>query len=260
MRKKLCLLALALALLALASCGGKQADTPNTDSAAAPEAPAAPPAPSGEEPVFAADPMLAAYTDVLEGVYFDHVFPAGQDLGLAEGSSEDGNQFAIFDVDQDGQDELIISYTTTYTAGMTEFVLGFDEASGAVTQEFAQFPLVTYYDNGIIQAGWSHSQGKAGDALWPYTFWRYDPQTDTYEGVEMVDAWDKKLVEDGFPEDVDKDGDGVVYYFAQYGNYDQSDPVDNDAYEQWRDSFVGGAEELRIPYMTLNEENIKSIQ
>ena len=111
--------------------------------------------------------------------------------------------------------------------------------------EFSNFPLLTFYDNGVIQAGWSHNQGRAGDSLWPYTFWRYDAETDAYTAGEDVDAWDKSLVEEGFPDSVDADGDGVVYYIMPYGSYDTSQPVDGPAYQQWRDAFVGGAQALQ---------------
>mgnify|MGYP006990178543 CR=1 FL=1 len=37
--------------------------------------------------------------------------------------------------------------------------LDYDEAAGAVRMEFSNFPLLTFYDNGVIQAGWSHNQG-----------------------------------------------------------------------------------------------------
>ena len=76
----------------------------------------------------------------------------------------------------------------------------------------------------------------------------------------MVDAWEKMFSEDGFPDDVDRDGDGVVYFLMAYGNYDTSGPVDGAAYQQWRDSYIGGAAPLELPFVPLTEENIRAIQ
>ena len=275
MRKRKTVLGLALVLTLLASCGNgpeeaHQQEAARPETAADAETVQIPDAsgmvPPDGEPVIHSDraAMLAAYTEVLNNFYFNHTDPSGQDMGSFEGIGEEWNQFAVFDVDLDGQDELLVSYTATIaSAGMREYVFGYDGTGGNVREEFSEFPLAKYYDNGIIEAGWSHNQGRAGDALWPYTFWRYDPQSDTYQASEMADAWDKSLVEDGFPDSADKDGDGLVYYLIEYGNYvdyASDTPVDKSGYDKWRESFLGGANELAVPYVTLNEENIKNIR
>ncbi len=277
MRKKKIIcggLVLALTLPVLASCGKPKADAYWKDSdrqiaAAAdesgqPDAVIAAPLPSGQEPVISADAMLAAYTQVLEDFYYNHKDHTGQDLGYFENAGEDWNQFAVYDVDMDGQNELLVRYTASQiSAGQREYVLKYDEASGTITEELTEFPPVIYYDNGVIEAGWSHNHGRAGDALWPYTFWRYDPQTDTYQAGQMADAWEKELVEYKFPDSADKDGDGVVYYIIEYGNpvdYSTDTPIDKSGYDEWREGILGGAEKLEIPFMPLTETNIKNIQ
>ncbi len=210
------------------------------------------------------DSMIDAYVSILEGVYGNHSFPDGYDYGFDDYYDISENQFAVYDIDRDGKEELIIQYVTTASAGMIEKIYDFNSSTNTVTEEFSEFPNLTYYDNGVIEAGWSHNQGLAGE-FWPYTLYRYDRESDTYVEEEMVDAWDKSLSEtnyDGepFPEDADKDGDGIVYYIMPDGKYELNAPADSEEYNQWHDSYVKGAEKVAVPYRNLSEENINSIK
>lgn len=208
--------------------------------------------------------MIEAYTSILKGVYTNHSFPDGNDYGFDETYNSSDNKFAIYDIDQDGKDELIIEYVTTAMAGMTEKIYGFNASTNAASEEFSEFPNLTYYDNGVIEAGWSHNQGFAGE-FWPYTLYQYNAESDTYAKIGMVDAWDKSLSEkdyDGnpFPVDSDKNGDGIVYYIMPGDNYLLDKPVDLDEYNLWHDSYVGGAGKVDVPYVSLNEVNINGIK
>ena len=64
---------------------------------------------------------------------------------------------------------------------------------------------------------------------------------------------------DVFPDDIDADQDGVVYYLLPAdwdGNYDM-EPVDGAKYRTWRESFLEGASEMDdIWFWDLKEENI----
>lgn len=208
--------------------------------------------------------MIEAYVSILKDVYTNHSFPDGNDYGFDETYNSSDNKFAIYDIDQDGKDELIIEYVTTAMAGMTEKIYGFNTSTNTASEEFSEFPNLTYYDNGVIEAGWSHNQGFAGE-FWPYTLYQYNAESDTYAKVGMVDVWDKSLSEkdyDGnpFPEDSDKNGDGIVYYIMPGDNYELNNPVDIDEYNKWHDSYAGGAEKVDVPYVSLNEENINNIK
>ena len=53
------------------------------------------------------DPTLEKYIDVLEGIYYDRVLPDGQRLDPFDDPDEAfPNEFAIFDIDRDGEAEL----------------------------------------------------------------------------------------------------------------------------------------------------------
>ncbi len=213
--------------------------------------------------------MYEAYIKALEDVYFDQKLPGGIECDLQPADADMGeNKFALLDIDADGKEELIISYTTTYTAGMVEAVYAYDSSTKEVREELVGFPLLTYYDNGIIEELFSHNHGMAGDGgadgnFWPYSLRKYDPDTDTYVPVGSVDAWSKRFKEidqDGnpFPEEADKDGDGVVYYVME-GDYYLANPMDGQEYSQWRDSYLKGAKQVQVPYADLTTDNIYAI-
>ena len=213
--------------------------------------------------------MYEAYVKVLEDIYFDQKFPDGTEHDLQPASADiSDNMFAVYDIDADGREELIVFYTTTYTAGMVEIIYDYDSGTGDVREEFLAYPMRTYYDNGIVEVEASHNQGLASDGgadgnFWPYSLYRYDPETDAYVSLASVDAWSRGFREedyDGnpFPQEVDADGDGVVYYVATEGNEPEA-PMDGAEYDQWRDSCLKGAEPIQVPYVNLTTDNIYAI-
>lgn len=205
--------------------------------------------------------LPAAYAAAIEQYCRVGVFPDGQDGGEIPGRIS----YAVFDVDGDGQNELILRNADTFMAGMTERVFGYDESAGTFREEFSAFPALTYYDNGVIQADWSHNQGKAGDRLWPYTLYQYQAEDGRYEALGSVDGWDRALGEHmeavggDFPEETDADGDGYVYVLLPAnweGQYTRGSLVDGPDHENWRNHYLGGAEILKIPYQAVEVETV----
>lgn len=204
------------------------------------------------------------YTSILKDIYYKHTFPDGQACDWNDNSDISKNRFAVYDIDQDSKEELIIEYANASMAGMVELIYDYDNNTKTADEEFREFPALTYYDNGIIKADWSHNQGLAGN-FWPYTLYQYDRESDSYVDVGMVDAWDRSLSEtdyngNSFPAKSDTDGDGIVYYIMEDGEYKLDHPVDWTEYEQWQDSYLGTAKEINVPFMDLTEENIDNIQ
>lgn len=208
------------------------------------------------------------YMSVLLGICTENRLPDGSALSpLEEGSGKmSDNRFAVYDIDGDGKRELLVQYVTAPTAGMMELIYDYEEETKSVREQFREYPLLTFYDNGMIEAGWSHNQGRSGDALWPCTLWQYAPEEDTYHAVAQVEAWDRKITETdpdsgaAFPEETDADGDGVVYYIRPEGEYDYKAPVDGPEYERWRDSYLGGAKTVDLVYEEMTEQNIYMVE
>lgn len=246
------LMAIAILMMSLTACGARENEMPSKVE----ETPITEEIANNDE----RDEMMAAYKGILDGIFYDHVFPDGQPCDWAEGIDISENKFAIYDVDSDGKDELIIEYSNASMAGMVELVYDYNSDLKTSHEVFREFPALTYYDNGIIEAMWSHNQGLAGE-FWPYTLYQYNLEQDFYENVGIVDAWDKSLSEtnfsgEAFPSEVDADGDGIVYYISKREDTESAKPIDKADYMKWKDSYLEGASPIEIPFVNLTEEMI----
>lgn len=174
------------------------------------------------------------------------------------------NRFAVTDIDGDGREELIVSYSTACMASMFELVYDYDPVSEELKMQFIAFPALTYYDNGFIKAEWSHNQGYG--ELWPFTLYRYDTGNDSYVEAGAVDTWDKAISEtwfenQPFPDVLDTDGDGTLYYICREGEeytYSYEDYKYNKAdYEAWYGELMDGAKEITVPYQPIVYESFQ---
>ncbi|MCD8097157.1 MAG: M56 family metallopeptidase [Lachnospiraceae bacterium] len=203
-----------------------------------------------------------AFGKMLWDIYLSGVLPDGTQLAYINMEAAEASSFAIADVDGDGAEELLLDWEDSTMAGMEKLIFGYD--GDEIYVEFAAFPSLRIYDNGIIEADWSHNQGFSG-RFWPYHVYLYDAETDAYQFSCGVEAWDREVSQENglgtFPEDIDEDGDGLVYCITT----DEVDPyaditwIDGGAYEGWHDSCVGDAKELSFSWRQLTEENIAAL-
>lgn len=223
------------------------------------------PAETEQDPTLA---MLAAYERVLEQFYTDHITPDGQELWLDEpnfGYIQE-NTFAIADVDSDGIEELILTFSTAPMAGMCTWVIGYDAQTDSIYVELSIFPAVDFYTGGLLEAGWSHNQGLAGDILWPYSVLHYRPEERSYQVTAHVDAWDKNLCDtasDGkpFPDEVDTDNIGAVYLITTEtpDGLWETDTVSRAVYEAWHAAIRGDAKPIELEYLNTTLDNIHAV-
>lgn len=203
-----------------------------------------------------------AFGKVLWDAYQLGMLPDGSKLDYAsmEGAAE--NSFSVADIDGDGQEELLLCWENACMAGKAEYVFGYRD--GSIWKELDEFPELTFYDNGFIKANWSHNQGPGGD-FQPYSVYRYHAENDTYQFFGGAEAWDRNYWENyefsgrTFPETIDADGDGIVYFIFPADwewHYANVPLVDGADYEQWSKSYLDGAEELCITAQKLTEANI----
>lgn len=172
--------------------------------------------------------------------------------------------FAVCDVDMDGREELIF-----YLAGPSDEmpegyfngvqIVEFSLETENWIQEFSSNSAVRlkFLENGMVAAAQSHNHSYAyqyGRELWPYTLYQYNAETDTYECVTEVKAWDKYCHAEDFPEDVDADGDGLVYCFSADGIWQ-----DGAAYEAWFAETFADAKAYQIPFQSLSVEAIEAL-
>lgn len=170
---------------------------------------------------------------------------------------ESPNKYAVVDVDRDGNEELLIQITGTNTASMMELVYDYDPETKGLHRELGTFPANTYYSNGSITSGWSHNQG-LGPNFWPYDVYTYDSEKDEYVFQGSVDTWEKsyKTVScdnTPFPDEIDMDGDGVIYYIGNAEGLDYEKAVDNKDYEQWSNNYTVNADELTLEWKSVDD-------
>lgn len=180
------------------------------------------------------------------------------------------NKFALVDVDADGQEELLVYFITTAVASHMGVIYDYNDETGECYIKFQGYPLLSFYENGTIEEGWSHNQGYAGD-FWPYTLHVYDKEMDRYNTVSHVDAYDRALYEnnqDGladspFPYDIDMDGNGFVYYMYSnednLSDYQEIPAVDDDLYQAWLEEYTEGTKKLELTFYSVTKENINEI-
>lgn len=282
MKKNICFLLLfALVSTALTGCGKPQADpTPSveesmadSEDASVPEEPEdTEPKPEEAEPENDTNPeepentaeserALAqtqyAYGEVLSAMRGGFVLPDGTELDFSEYSLIEENEFAIADVDGDGREELIIYHTTSpATAGLAACILEYYPEIGRTEEILWEYPALTFYENGILQAEASHNQSPGN--MWPYTVYQYDEASDTYARAYEVSSWEKAMSPGGFPDDIDVDGDGLVYQLFDLKTGINS-TLDNSDFENWHQKTFGGAAPLEIPFKSLNWDDIISL-
>ncbi|MBR1866135.1 MAG: hypothetical protein IJ801_06480 [Lachnospiraceae bacterium] len=183
--------------------------------------------------------------------------PNGETFDTGDGFDQsEGNQFVISDVDGDGKEELLLALTATYTAGQLGYIYGYDPETNVQTEELVAFPyFINIYDNGVLQMGISHNQGKAGDILWPYDLYTYNKERDVYDWVYFVDGWDGKAFPEEFPAEVDRDGNKAVYNCYHAGDGNTSEWMDDAEYKDWLSEYIKDGKELNLTWNNIASED-----
>lgn len=206
--------------------------------------------------------LLAAYRTALSDFMNSHIWPDMLDIDY-DGDFGDmsENRFAVTDVDGDGTAELVISFTTASEASKMEYVGGYDPVDKRVYGELWGYPSLTYGTDGIVRENASHNQSMAGDLYWPYLLYRYDASMDAYFEAASVEAWEKSVSATdyngrAFPDDLDTDGDGLVFLVTEN---DATTTMDNADYDSWYMKTMGASTELTLPWQAVTAENIDAL-
>ncbi len=196
-----------------------------------------------------------AFLQVLRDMMENQVWPDGSPVYFDTDMTE--NQFAIFDLDGDEKEELLITYTTTSMAGKREIVYDYDLETQELREQFVGFPHVIYYMSGVIYQPHSHNQTDSVN-FWPCTLYLYNPVEDNYEILGTAIAWDKEVRPEDFPEDVDFDGDGTVFALSYDEDYPERFVSDNVEFEAWYSMWIPeDSYEWDIPWHPLEEASLE---
>lgn len=216
---------------------------------------------------------LEGYQEALERLLEEHVAPDGYEVRVNDQYGDVGQigelEFAIWDVDADGERELLIRNRTGPMASQHTRVYRYDVAKGTFVVEGSGTASCRFYNNGTMQNDLSHNQGYSR-RFWPFVAYQYNAQTREYERIELVDAWELEYMkeagmEESYPAEADPEGVGFVYYFwgdladEQGDNWvDKIPKMSQTDYNAWYESVFGGAEEIEVDYQLLTRENINN--
>ncbi len=205
------------------------------------------------------------YREVLEHIFQyrsfqDDVFEVLNESDISE------NEFTVYDIDNDGKDELIVRWSNTAVSSVTAVIYGFDD-EGNIYRKLKTTPYLRFYSNGIIEASALHSSGISGN-FWAYSLYDYDTVSGYYHEAGYVDAWNREAMEDNeyeqeFPAYADVSGSGFVYFIYPPGTDASAfvaDPLDFTEYQTWHTSYIGAATELNLPFRKLTEANIAEVE
>lgn len=184
----------------------------------------------------------------------------------------DYDTFAVWDVDGDDREELVLLHISGITAGMTGYVIDFDEGytgGGApIYIQMSDYPMFTFYSGGYMTAGASHNQGWAGEVLWPYSLYRHT-EGDSYTCIATVDAWDADRWPDAYGEgseaaQVHQRNGGAVYfvsytYASELPDDRRSLVLDRDGYDAWLEELALG-EAVAFDYLPLTQANVTAME
>ena len=245
MRNRICLLA-SLFLLLLTACGAE----PSQESG--PQAEETPPA-EEETKVETPREAVAAYHQAIRTLELQGVYPNGtSNLGMGDDGTGARthyvDRYAVCDVDGDGWEELVISHTEDFSAGMFLSVCGWDSETGALYEELLAFPTVTFYTGGVALLGASHNHTYG--ELFPYDLARHGGgRRDCYEIEASVHSLSRDYVDEAdYPAQADASGTGQVYFIngPERDPWSEEEPLDEAEYLAWRDGCLAGAREIKL--------------
>lgn len=207
-------------------------------------------------------PIEAEEIDAEYDSGYDESYYEEYDSGYNYSGPGEG-EYALIDIDGDEREELLLHVSGGTVAGEGLVIYGYNPDTRELIIELSNYPyIIGAYDNGMLEIGLSHNQGLAGDVLWPYFLYQYDEETDTYKEVAQVDAWDGNTFPSGwqgdFPDNIDTDGDKILYSIYKYGSGEDPEWVENSQYEEWHNSYINGANQKEIEWLNLDEGDIYS--
>lgn len=201
------------------------------------------------------------FAEALYNLISYNILPDGKTANDLEGGiNSNWDQFAIYDINRDGEDELLIKIQSGSEAGQGQYIYKVD-ASQSQLEALYNFSInVVFYDTGIIKEDWEHNQGLSVN-FWPYSIWRLGINECPYVGG--ADAWEKIAHQtdfDGkpFPDQIDTDGNGIVYFIGDESDINYDNPVDDAEYSAFMKKYFGEGNETYIPWQNITEENIES--
>lgn len=281
LRRTICFLALLSMMLSTAACSdgiSEVSASSNSDADAS-----APPmvATSNDEqervfnieeldlPEFSANSLVnSKYLACIERLETTGILPDGEYCYVGDSSDFEHRKsyayedyVAVYDVNNDGRQELLLIIGGTATADNNMYVYQYDDR-GQFTEQFSFFAHCTFYDGGMIYAGWSHASYVYIDGFWPYYVFQYNENTEEYDFIAGVEEMDLEAITEDvsleeaehwtqFPYEYDYDDDGKLYVIERED--DEKEYLDEEAYNEWKQQTLS-TEKLEIEWFSLSSD------
>lgn len=199
---------------------------------------------------------LQAYYDALDTIYDTRECPDGYVFENFSQEALINNDYAIYDVDTDGVDELVVRCNVGSLAGQCARVYEYYPSVDSWACELDCQPDVHFFDNGMVMANSIRNQSRG--LMCPYYIYHYNAAEDYYPGGYYIWSWDLIDGEEGYPYEIDYLNAGSVYYINYYArdiSYSFGDAmcISKTDYEVFYNEQFGNSIEVDVGFMPWGE-------
>lgn len=163
---------------------------------------------------------------------------------MREQLEQDGEYF-IDDINNDGVLELGLKNRIGPNAafGVTIYrCIGLSHVNPVISGYDFEF-----YKNGVLATPLGHNQTRG--ELWPAFYYKLNGKTG-YKEIGFAYSWEKAISETDFPNNIDTDGNGVVYTVNGGESW-----IDDQAYNTWINESVNSTKRA-VQWYKINEHNV----
>lgn len=163
---------------------------------------------------------------------------------MREQLEQDGEYF-IDDINNDGVLELGLKNRIGPNAAFDATIyrcIGLSHVNPVISGYDFEF-----YKNGVIATPLGHNQTRG--ELWPAFYYKLNGQTG-YKEIGFAYSWEKAISETDFPNNIDADGNGVVYTVNGGESW-----IDDQAYNTWINESVNSTKRA-VQWYKINEHNV----
>jgi len=170
-------------------------------------------------------------------------------------------QFSIYDINSDGEEELLIKIPGIIYDIENQFIYKLNADHTGIEDLCTLSVDATYYDTGFIKEPVWNEKSLSNDFR-PYDIKLWD--AGGFLDAGRVEAWEKLYMPNDFsgnpfPDNVDSDNNGIVYFISGELGIDYEHPVDDAEYKEYEKQFWGDETTLAVPWKNLTIENIEKI-
>ena len=199
------------------------------------------------------------YAASLINLINENALPDGRIMSYMSDAENYPIQFSIYDINSDGEEELIIKLPNPTCNISGQYIYRLNEEKTGLEDLCSLDVDTVYYDTGFFKVPAWYIQCLSKDFC-PYDIKMWD--AGEYLDAGRVEAWEKEYMPSDFsgnpfPDNIDSDGNGIVYFISEELGIDYNNPVDDSEYWSYEEEFFGNGIELIIPWADLTVENIE---